>query len=67
MEANADQGDRLPDGVLVVRAVSRGDAGGRVFRVTMGAGGETDPEVVVVSDVDELHRSIDDWVSGLTR
>lgn len=69
MEANFDSaGAPLPDGVLVIRALSRGDvAPQRIFRLTMGAGTEIEPAVAIASSLDELHRAIDEWVSALVR
>lgn len=64
----ADSGRALPDGVLVVRALSQADAEPRrIFRLTTGADVETDPAVAVVSTVQDLHRAIDEWVSTLDR
>lgn len=66
VEANSDKGAPLPDGVLVVRALAQGQAAGqRLFRITMGAGAESEPTVVVVSSVADLHRAIDEWASAL--
>lgn len=66
MEVNLDRGAHLPDGVLVVRAVTQGGAEPhRIFRLTMGTGTDAEPAVVVVSTVQDLHQAIDDWVSAL--
>jgi hypothetical protein len=64
VEANSDKDAPLPDGVLVVRALARGGPDGHgLFRLTMGTGTETEPAVVVVASVEELHRAIDEWAS----
>lgn len=66
MEDSLENGRALPDGVLVVRAVMQTDVEPhRIFRLTMGTGTESDPDVAVVSTVEDLHRAIDEWVSKL--
>lgn len=65
MDPSLDEAARLPDGVLVIRAV-RGVAGGReAFRVTTGLGDADEPATAVVADVQALHETIDAWVAGL--
>jgi hypothetical protein len=53
------------DGVMVISAWSGGVAGGLLARITMGKEGATPPDVRVVTDPDDLHRVIDEWLESL--